>query len=388
MKKKVTIRDIAQEIGVSTGTVHRAIYGNKGVGDELRARILDLCCQRGYHVSPAAPALRNGPLRIIAAFPEPRGPNRYYYSSVWRGFERYMQQARSYNVEVVRCPYAPGTDRSEGAVLFQAYKQYHGDIAALITVGHFDALTRQVVESYTSQNIPLFLVCDDAPDCGRLCCVQADYYRTGRVVAELLESQLPAGSTVLLCTGQADIVSHQRTVEGFRDYNEKRGTPLHVIEVPGYEDELALSIRLFDLLEKNPGITGAFCVSARLSILLADQLRDLGLEGRVRMVASDLFPENVRNMKAGLVRNILFKDPGQQAWLAAKIMMDYLLRFQPPAHEVEYVNSHIIFRSDLAQYCQNCPPDGAAGPAADILTPDEGRLRPASRYHQKEEPRS
>jgi LacI family transcriptional regulator len=29
MKKRVTIKDIAIEAGVSTGTVHRAIYGKK-----------------------------------------------------------------------------------------------------------------------------------------------------------------------------------------------------------------------------------------------------------------------------------------------------------------------------------------------------------------------
>ena len=54
--------------------------------------------------------------------------------------------------------------------------------------------------------------------------------------------------------------------------------------------------------------------------------------------------------KAGLVQNILYKDPAQQGYLAARLMGDFVLRgIQPPAG-VHYVESRVIFKSSLAYY--------------------------------------
>ena len=47
MEHRVTIKEIAAEAGVSTGTVHRALYGKKGLSEQTRQQILDLCARRG-----------------------------------------------------------------------------------------------------------------------------------------------------------------------------------------------------------------------------------------------------------------------------------------------------------------------------------------------------
>ena len=41
-KKDVTIHDVAAAAGVSTGTVHRALYGKSGVSAAVRQEILRL----------------------------------------------------------------------------------------------------------------------------------------------------------------------------------------------------------------------------------------------------------------------------------------------------------------------------------------------------------
>ena len=87
-----------------------------------------------------------------------------------------------------------------------------------------------------------------------------------------------------------------------------------------------------------------------MSVLLADAVAQMGRAGQVRVVASDLIGETVRNMEEGLVQNILYKDPAQQGYLAARLMGDFVLRgIQPPAG-VHYVESRVIFKSSLAYY--------------------------------------
>lgn len=48
-KKKVKLEDIAEKMGVSIVTVSNALKGKKGVSDEMRAKILAMAEQLGYH---------------------------------------------------------------------------------------------------------------------------------------------------------------------------------------------------------------------------------------------------------------------------------------------------------------------------------------------------
>ena len=156
--------------------------------------------------------------------------------------------------------------------------------------------------------------------------------------------------TVLICAGNRSTPSHYQTVEGFEDYIAQNAIPLHVLKIYGYENERELSIRLFEELDTRTGIAGAFSVSARLSILLANEVRDLGKQNEIRVIASDLFPETIQNMELGIVKNIIYKNPEKQAYRAAQLMSNYVLKSQKPPCEVEYVESHVIFRSSLDMY--------------------------------------
>ena len=55
-------------------------------------------------------------------------------------------------------------------------------------------------------------------------------------------------------------------------------------------------------------------------------------------------------MEKGIVQNIIFKDPEQQAYMATRVMCDQLFKAQKPLSEVQYVESRIIFRSGLDMY--------------------------------------
>ncbi|MCR5771232.1 MAG: LacI family DNA-binding transcriptional regulator, partial [Butyrivibrio sp.] len=54
MPKKITMSDIAKELGISTVTVSKALSGQKGVGEELRQKIMEIAKERGYQKSFAA----------------------------------------------------------------------------------------------------------------------------------------------------------------------------------------------------------------------------------------------------------------------------------------------------------------------------------------------
>lgn len=51
MSKKITMSDIAKELGISTVTVSKALSGQKGVGEQMRQKIIDIANERGYQKS-------------------------------------------------------------------------------------------------------------------------------------------------------------------------------------------------------------------------------------------------------------------------------------------------------------------------------------------------
>lgn len=62
MAKAVKLADIAARVGVSTVTVSKALSGQKGVSEEMRARIRKLADEMGYR-QPSAVKKETGKTR-------------------------------------------------------------------------------------------------------------------------------------------------------------------------------------------------------------------------------------------------------------------------------------------------------------------------------------
>lgn len=66
MKKDITIKDIAQKLGIHHATVSRALKGSKKVKEETRNRILEEVRNMGYTPNLLAQNFRNGRTNIIS----------------------------------------------------------------------------------------------------------------------------------------------------------------------------------------------------------------------------------------------------------------------------------------------------------------------------------
>ena len=56
-KEKITIDDIAKELGCSKSTVSRALSGKGRIGDEMRKKVLSCCEKNGYKPNVIAASL-------------------------------------------------------------------------------------------------------------------------------------------------------------------------------------------------------------------------------------------------------------------------------------------------------------------------------------------
>ena len=60
MNKHITLRDIAERMGVSSVTVSKALNDKEGVSDELKERIKQLADEMGYRINKVAKSMKEG----------------------------------------------------------------------------------------------------------------------------------------------------------------------------------------------------------------------------------------------------------------------------------------------------------------------------------------
>ena len=66
MKKEVTIKDIAKELGIHHATVSRALQGSTKINENTRNMILQAAREMGYTPNILAQNFRNGKTKVIS----------------------------------------------------------------------------------------------------------------------------------------------------------------------------------------------------------------------------------------------------------------------------------------------------------------------------------
>ena len=103
--RNTTLKDIADILGVSTTTVHRAITGKAGVGGQMRDTICQLAASMGYSTNLAAAALKRKTIQIGVLLPDFAVENNYYYASLWSGIREFMAQVGNQNISLLEFYY-------------------------------------------------------------------------------------------------------------------------------------------------------------------------------------------------------------------------------------------------------------------------------------------
>lgn len=346
MDKRITIKDIAQLAGVSLGSVHCALSGKPGVSDVTRQRIVQVAAEHGYRPNAIAASLKRKKLKIAAAIPALTGENRFFYRAIWEGVTDYINTLSDYNIELVSAPYYDDAQNSQVIEMQNLIER--DDINGIVSVGYTPTKGLISLQAVKEKQIPLVLVGNDVPDSGRLCCVLPNYSMVGRMMAEQMMRQIGQTDPILICAGYAQIPSNYLVVEGFESYLNDNGAqnPVYKVHSSASEDPSETICRLIE--EKS--IKGCCAVTARSSALIGRLLDSCCFDKEIFSIGMDLFDETMDFLRRGVFSNVVQNHPYKSAYLATKILAEYLIKDIRPVMPIINIGSEMVFKSNLPMY--------------------------------------
>lgn len=360
--KSAGIKEIAATVGVSIGTVDRALHSRPGISEATRARIMQAAATLGYRPNLAARHLKLGRQpQISVHLPQEIAS---YFDALRQGVQQAAAQLQPpLKVDFRSFPrIGQGEIESLQSVLDQSCD---GIILAPGAPSRISPLIRQA----TLRDIPVVCVASDAPDSERLAVVSSDPFTSGAIVAELLTRMDRGNHQAAIITGDLATVDHSEKVRGFRAMMAELGSSLTLAEVAEAHDEPREAYRqTCDVLSRHPNLTSIY-VSTSNSLPVIKALDERGRADKVSVIVTDLFPELIPLMRVGKVFATLYQRPLTQGRLAFEAMHRFIVEGIRPK-PVQKLPPYIVLRSNLDVFIENSPEfDGWAGRLRDSTRP-------------------
>lgn len=348
--KKATYKDIAQILGVSTTTVHRALTGKRGVGIKMTAEIKRLAKEMEYESSHVTSALKQGDLHFAIVFPEATMENRYYYLSLWNGVRKFFKELSPFSINPIEFSYPLFPD-SNGMILKEIYEKHKQGLDGLITVAVDSPQSSYFLEKLSSEGIPVIAIGADLYKNLALCSVMSHDGMVGQLAAELLTTFIPSGfSAKIIVTGNPvgslSMPDQYYNVSGFERYVSQYAAGFSIVTAYS-ADSTAAGSKIRNYLEKHNDIYAIYSTSARHTVLICEIAEELNLSGKIKLIGNDFFPESRDYLAKGTLTAIIDKKIQLQSYEAAKILFNHVLRNEYPKSPVIRLEPEILLKSSI-----------------------------------------
>lgn len=260
-----TIYDIAKHVGVSAGTVSRALSRPEKVLPATRKRIEQAAAALGYVPNTIARTLktqRSG--KILVTVPDIANP---FFAQILQGAEE-AAQAAGYAVLLGDTQHQP--DREERYAQMLPRNEADG----LIVLGHRLPPTAQDIVRQLGATAPVVNGCEFDPALG-IPSVHIDNAVASRTAMEHLYGL--GHERIAVIGGPPDNPLHRQRLEGARAAARARGRLRLLTTVPGDFSVESGYAAAMELLRTASAPTAAFCFSDQMALGVLAACRDLGI---------------------------------------------------------------------------------------------------------------
>ena len=316
MQKKVSVKDIAEELNISLSTVHKALTGKGGISEARRKEVLDMAKRMGYVVNPIAQSLARKNIRIGIVIPSKW---QEYFSQMKAGIEKEIQSLQKYKVE--GCFYFLNSHFSnqEEKNLINWLKT--DNIDALIYCPSIYSFEEELFHSIKKIGIPVFFAGDTFDNAESISKITTDSEISGKLAADFLNCIYPKGPRAAVLTGSLKVKPHKIKTDAFNERIKKQGG--RVICVCETDDDEAKTYEYIDEICSQD--IDALYVSTATSLPVCRYFESKGIKDEITLICTDVFDELKYYMKKGIVKATIYQNQEEIGKKAVRAAYDYFV---------------------------------------------------------------
>ena len=346
-KRRVTINDLANALGISIGTVHRALHNTGRVSEETRQRVLAKAKEMNFQLNQSAQALRRNSINIgvLLCCPVPS-----FCQEIQRGIVAAFEELANFNVlsDIQIMPYLNAEEcPNDVKKALQHFCESKCNAVIMFLSGPTEMFVEDI-HLLSEHNIPIVTLVNDIPLDNRIMHVTADGFCAGRMAANLLHIGCKEKRVAIL-TGSNTTYIHRKNLEGF--LSEAGENLFACIDVREHHDNPELAIKeLNTIINTTPSYQGLYITSASI-IDVYPVLKHLSAEMLPTIVTTDLFYENRDLLEKGIISATIFQDPYKQGKRSVIQLYQHLCGEK--ICDYQYITPQVVFSSNMDYYSGN-----------------------------------
>lgn len=373
-REPATLLDIANALGTSIGTVHRALHDNPGVSSITKAKVLRMASTLGYRPNLAARFLSSK--RTLWVSVNTLKGTTSFWDEVRAGIREEAASNPLENVELEFRTY-PSIERGEKEAFRAALR---GKADGIIIFPSDPEGLRPWIQRASRAGIPVVCVATDAPNSGRRGIVAIDTLVSGSMAADLMGRFVgDRQGAVAITVFNMAIMEHAEKYIAFRRTLRSFYPNLQVlnpVEDNGVEAEAYRKAR--KLFKECPSLVGVY-VTTEASLPVLKAASDAKLLPGLTIITADLFPDLVPQIRSGAVAATIYQRPRAQGQLAFRMLHRALVN-RASSFDQLALAPHLVMRGNLDFFLQRQSRESEARKLPQLREPTEIEtdLAPAS----------
>lgn len=341
--KNITIKDIAEILNVSPSMVCRAFNPKAYVSDEKRTLIVKTAAKYGYIPNKMASRLTTNTIRIgIIICDTVEGFKNDFIAGANAAAAALHDYKVICDVHIVKASQKSDISRINTVMEDSGYD-------GIVTGLNFDDKTIACYNRLAASGVKIALVNDDNDDIKNDFTSRCDFGTAGAIAANLLDMLLPADdrNALIFSGNQVNGLQHRERNRGFAEY--AAGVGINIVNIYEYYIENNwLGGTVPAVIANHPEVNGIYINNAD-SIKICDYIEEHGLGGRIKVIASDIFPEMLGYIERGTVAATIFQDPFKQMYNA--VMRIYkMIAEDYKSESTLLIEPQIVMKSNMKLY--------------------------------------
>lgn len=347
MANKITQHLIARELGVSIGTIDRALHNRPGINEETKQRILDFVKMNHYTPDRIASSLarKANPTRvgvILQSVPA------FFWIKVRHGILAAERELADFGIEIIIREMELIRNTTEILRLLEEFIEQSVD--AIIMVPTNDPRLRDQITRAADLGIKVITLNDDIDQSQRLFYVGPQMRQSGRIAGELMGRYLEDNGNVVIINGSIDSINYHERIEGFKEVLKEHHSGIHVIATYTYDFENLkdnLEHIIQGVLESIDNIAGIYDADGASLYHIGDYVKKRQLKGRFVIIGHEIWDEVEKLIDEEIIQVCINQDPFAQGYYAVKLLVNYLNNGFKSAHDRLYTRADIIIKENL-----------------------------------------